>query len=73
MRRQSASEWVHLDVEVILQETDKAFLVRLETSRIDLWVPKSQMSDSEAYAKGDKDCTISVTEWFADQKGIGDG
>lgn len=65
----SASSWVHLDVDEILRETDKAFLVRLESGREE-WLPFSQIGDAEAYAVGDEGCTISITEWFANQKDL---
>lgn len=62
-------EWVHLGFELISQETDAAFLVVLEDGE-EVWLPKSQISDPEDYAKGDKDGVISVTEWIAEQKGL---
>ncbi len=64
-----AQEWVHLDVELIVRETDKAFLLRLEDGREE-WVPFSQISDPGDYSEGDEDCCISVTQWLADQKGL---
>lgn len=64
-----SGEYIHLDVEKILQETDKAFLVRLEDGT-ELWLPFSQVADYEDYEAGDKNCTISITEWLARQKGI---
>ncbi len=67
----SDSNWVHLDVEMILAETDNAFLVTLNDFLGEFWIPKSQISDPEDYTKGDVDCTISVTKWIAEQKGIG--
>ena len=64
-----ADEWVHLDVEEILRETDKAFLVRLEDGREE-WLPFSQIADPDEYQVGDRDCTVSITEWVARQKGL---
>lgn len=63
-----ASDWVHLDVEEVVRETDAAFLLRIDGS--DHWIPKSQISDPEDYSAGDTGCTISVTEWIAKQKGL---
>lgn len=65
-----SDRWVHLEVEEVVRETDSAFLLRLEGGEEE-WFPKSQVSDSGDYQEGDKDCTISVTKWIADQKGLG--
>lgn len=67
----SSSNYVHLEVEEILRETDKAFLLRLEDEGQELWVPKSQISDADDYEEGDKNCTVSVSRWFADKEGLG--
>ena len=61
--------WVHLDVEEIFEETDNAFLLELEDGE-EVWMPYSQISDYENYRKGDKNCTISISEWIARQKGL---
>ena len=66
----SESGWFHLDFLVIRQETDKAFQV-MDTERNLWWIPKSQVCDPENYAAGDRDGTISITEWIAEQKGLG--
>ena len=65
----SASSWVHLNVAKILKETDAAFLLKLEAGET-AWIPKSQISDPDDYCEGDEDCTVSVTEWIANQKGL---
>jgi hypothetical protein len=62
--------WVHLEVEEILKETDNAFLLILRDWEGEFWIPKSQVSDSGDYEEGDVDCTISVTEWIANEKGL---
>ncbi len=64
-----ASEWFHLDVEEILRETEKAFLVLLDDGE-EVWLPISQISEPEDYEVGDKDCTISITGWLAREKGL---
>jgi hypothetical protein len=66
----SASEWVHLEVAEILRETVDTFLLHLEGGE-EVWVPKSQVADANDYKAGDGYCTISVTRWLADQKGLG--
>lgn len=65
----SASGYVHLEVEQILKETDAAFYVLLEDGSRH-WIPKSQIADPETYTEGDTSCTVSITEWIADQKGL---
>ena len=65
----SASNYVHLDVEKILGETDLALHVEIEDYG-DAWIPKSQIADVDDYKVGDEDCTISVTRWFADKEGL---
>lgn len=62
------SDYVHIDVKEIKRETENALLVELEDDTI--WIPKSQISDVEDYEEGDKDLTLSVTEWIAKQKGL---
>ena len=64
-----ASNWVHLDVEEIVRETDKAFLVRLEDGE-EVWLPKGQISDAQDYSEGDTNCTLSISEWIANEKGL---
>jgi hypothetical protein len=60
--------WVHLDVEEIRRETDRAFLLVLDGEEV--WVPKSQVSDPEDYAEGDRDVSLSVTDFIAHEKGL---
>ena len=62
------SRYVHLDVEEILRETDKAFLLLVEGEEI--WIPKGQIANPGDYSEGDSNCTVSITEWIANQKGI---
>jgi len=63
------SNWIHLDVVEIARETDKAFKLVLEDGE-EVWIPKGQISDPEDYKEGDRNCSISITEWIAEQKGI---
>jgi hypothetical protein len=65
----AASNWVHLDVSEIKGESDLAFLVELEDGE-ELWLPKSQISDPQDYNRGDRNVTLSITEWLARQKGL---
>lgn len=66
-----ASNWVHLEVDEIVKETEKAFLLRID-GEDDYWCPKSQICDPENYEEGMTDCTVSVTEWWANQEGLGE-
>jgi hypothetical protein len=61
--------WVHLDVEEIVYETDRALLLRLAGGE-QVWVPRSQVADPEDYQAGDVNCTVSVSEWFASKEGL---
>ena len=65
----SEDRWVHLDVVKVVRETQKAFLLRLESGE-EYWIPFSQISDADDYSEGDENCVISVTEWIANEKGI---
>ncbi len=64
----SASNYVHLEVDEIMAETEKAFRVRIGDE--EYWLPFSQIADSDDYQAGDKNCTMSVTEWIAKEKGL---
>lgn len=64
-----SSNYVHLDFDAIVRETDKALLVRFKGGREE-WLPLSQIADSDDYRAGDKNGTISVTEWLANQKSL---
>lgn len=67
-RRMSMSNYVHIEVDEIIRETDKAFLFLIGDDEI--WIPKSQVSDADDYEMGDKNCSISVTEFIANEKGL---
>jgi hypothetical protein len=67
----SASDYVHVDVAEIVAETDKALLLILDDDDgTKVWVPLSQIADSDNYSKGDKNLTVSITRWIADKLGI---
>lgn len=67
----SASNWVHIDVEKIEAETDKAFLLKVEDMDEAVWIPRSHIADHEDYRKGMENCTISISDWIAKQRGLG--
>ncbi len=64
----SASRWVHIDVDEIRRETEKAFLIVIEDE--EYWLPKSQIADADNYNQGDTDCTMSITEFIAGEKDL---
>lgn len=66
----SVSNYIHLEADEILLETDNAFLVLLDEEEI--WIPKSVISDADEYNKGDVECTISVQRWFAEKNDLGE-
>lgn len=61
--------WVHIDVDHIKKETDKAFLCVIDEEEI--WLPKSQISDVADYEEGDRDVSMSISEFIAGEKGLG--
>jgi hypothetical protein len=65
----SASSWVHLTVDEVVRETDKALLLRLDDGE-EVWVPLSQIADNELYFEGDRYCCIFVSQWFAEKEGL---
>ena len=66
----SSSNWIHLDVEKIVKITDSAMLVLIDSE--EFWLPLSQVDDSESFQEDDENITVSVTEWIAKQKGLGE-
>jgi hypothetical protein len=65
----NASNWIHLDVERIVRETNGAFLLQLDEDN-EVWVPKSQVADAADYSEGDENLILSVTSWWADKEGL---
>jgi hypothetical protein len=65
----TASNYVHLDVDLVKRITDKAMLCVIDGE--DVWLPLSQVADADSFDEGDEDCTVSVTQWIAEQKGLG--
>jgi hypothetical protein len=66
-----ASNWIHLDVAAVLRLTDKAMHVELEDGEL-VWLPLSQVDEADKFEAGDKNLTVSITEWLAKEKGLGE-
>lgn len=64
----SHSGYVHVEVEEILRETERAFLVRFDGE--ETWLPKACIADADCYDAGDVNVTISVREGIAREKGL---
>ena len=64
------SRWVHILVEKVVRETEKAFLCQIDGE--EHWLPKSQISDPDDYGEGNENCEMSVTEFIAREKGFSD-
>jgi hypothetical protein len=64
----TASNFIHIEVERILRETEKAFLMLVDDTEI--WVPKSCIADAESYEVGDADLTVSIAQWWAEKNDI---
>lgn len=64
------ADWVHVDVDEVLKITERAMLVVVAGEQV--WLPISQIAPADVaqYEAGDKDCSMSVTEWIAKQKGF---
>jgi len=62
------SRYIHVEVDRIIRETDKAFLVEIDGE--EHWLPKSQVADADDYDAGDEGCTMSITEFIANEKGL---
>ena len=63
-------DYIEIEFDRILHETDKALLVMLEDGE-QCWIPISQIAgpDRNYYKVGDKDGSMCVSEWFAKQRG----
>lgn len=64
----SHSGFIHVEVERVVLEIPKAFLLLIDGS--EHWIPKSQIADPDTYEPGDENVTVSMTDWIAKQKGI---
>lgn len=64
------SNYVHLEGCDILAVTEKAVLIKFDDEQY--WIPVSQLAEREDHPHdaGDKDVTVSITEWIANEKGI---
>lgn len=63
-----SSGYVHIQVDIIIRETDKAFLVEVGDNQH--WIPKSQIASADDYDVGDRNITVSITEYIAKQLGL---
>lgn len=68
MPRESASQWVHLDVAEVTAVTENAIQVEIDGDSH--WLPKSQIDEAEKFHVGDRDITVSVKEWLARERGL---
>ena len=62
-----------IEVEVTVKKiTEKAYLIELENlenNTEQMWIPKSQVKDTDCLAEGDEG-TMEITAWIAKQKGL---
>jgi hypothetical protein len=59
--------WVDIPVLEVLRESEKALKVLLQSGE-ELWLPKSQLAEPDAYGEGDREVTLQVTRWLAETK-----
>lgn len=64
----SSSNWIHIQVEEIIKVTERAFLCQVGEDQH--WIPMSQINTPDDYVEGDKDITLSITEYIAKQLGL---
>jgi hypothetical protein len=66
------TNYVYVEVEEVLAESDKAVLCLIDGEEV--WIPFSQIAseDRDGIKKGDKDVGVSITEWIAREKRIGE-
>lgn len=64
----SQSGYVNVHIDSIDAETEKAFRCTIDGETV--FLPFSQIADADDYAPGDKDLSLSVTEWIAREKGL---
>ena len=64
------SNYVHLESCKVVAVKEKAVLIEYDDA--EYWIPVSQLADGEDHnlEAGDKDITVSISEWIAKQKGI---
>lgn len=60
---------VSIDDVVCKAATDKAILVVIEGE--EYWIPQSQIDDDSEVWKKDDEGTLVISDWIAEQKGIG--
>jgi hypothetical protein len=64
----SASNYVHVEDCEVLNESEKALLIKTEDW--EAWIPKSQIADWKNYYTGERGYTISITKWILDKRGL---
>jgi hypothetical protein len=63
------SEGARVGTAVVLKESDKAILVKMDESGTECWIPKSQIhEDSEVYKDGTTG-ELVVSQWLAEKNG----
>lgn len=62
------SQYVEIEVEKVVKETDHAFLFQIEGE--EYWVPKSQLESEDGLVEGEEDITVSMTHFIAEKKGL---
>lgn len=65
--------WTYATADEIKRVTDKAILAAIADSDgevRDYWLPKSQLEEPDKFEEGDRDITIGMTEWIANEKEI---
>lgn len=63
--------WVHVDFDVIVKMTEKAFLIRFCGHGPAEWIPMSQIENNgKHYTEGDRNGSMCISDWIANEKGL---
>lgn len=57
-----------IGVEEVLNETGMAYLFVIDGEEV--WIPKSQMEDSDAVCVGDTEVEVEISQWLCEEKWI---
>ncbi|TWT58961.1 hypothetical protein KOR42_23480 [Thalassoglobus neptunius] len=64
-----SQRWVEIEVVEVIRMTDAAMLVEDENGE-EVWIPYSQIQDSDSVSEGDCNVTLTVTRWIAEEKDL---
>ena len=68
----SEKEYVAIDIDEVIKQTDKAIAVKANGQGTMVWIPKSVIGDEDSYDwdSGETGFTVDVEKWFAEKEGL---